>query len=472
VTDTKPVHASPSIARRLFIGAVVWSLAALIGGALALGAVYRAQTLRNLEETLEATLVELSRALTSVEVERDGVVVPDGRVATIDERLPADPRFAVQLSGWYWGVVALEPDGTKGREIRSASLWDGGAPVDERLFDAVIASPGTLLVGNAVGPADEPVRVAMRALRYENRATPLVLVAAADRSAADEQAGRFFWLLVGAMVVLAGGVLAAMAAQLHYGLAPLRRIARDVTQVREGTRQALDVDYPIEVQPLTEELNKLLEHNRKVVDRARTHVGNLAHALKTPIAVLMNEAKGKSPLEQLVRRQAEAMSGHVQHYLKRAQAAARAEVLGARCEVEPVVADLSRLLVRLFRDKGVNISTDVPGRTMFRGERQDLEEMLGNLMENACKWSASRVAVSARVEGAALVIRVEDDGPGLSEAEGATALKRGGRLDEAAPGTGLGLSIVTELVEMHHGALSLTRSALGGLCAEMRFAAA
>lgn len=460
-----------SIARRLFIGAVVWALVSLLTGSLLIGALYRAQLIRMLDAELDATLVELTRALDSVEVERDGELIRDGRVVTVDSLLPRDQRYAIQLSGRYWAVLAVTPDGEPdpARTATSPSVWDGAPPLDRRLLPAALANTGTSYFGRATGPADEPLRVAMRAVRFENRSTPVLLVAAADQSQARAQARQFLYLFIGAMTLLAGGLLVAMWAQLRYGLAPLQRVRGDVIAVREGRRDRLATDYPVEVQPLTDELNKLLDHNREVVSRAQTHVGNLAHALKTPIAVLMNEARGTSPLEQLVRRQAEAMSGNVQHYLKRAQAAARAEVLGARCEVEPVIADLSRLLMRLFADKGIDISTEAEAGTMFRGERQDLEELMGNLMENACKWARRRVDVSARREADMLVLRIEDDGPGLTPVQREVALKRGGRLDEHAPGTGLGLSIVSELVELHRGTLELGESRLGGLKVEMRF---
>ena len=460
-----------SIARRLFIGAVIWSVVALTSVALVLGAIYRAQLVERLDSELDSTLIQLTRALDSVEVETGGEVIRDGRVSTVDSLFPSDPRFNIQLSGWYWAVVAVEADGTLGADVRPESLWDGEVPLDRTLLPTALTRTGITFYGESVGPADEPVRVAMKAIRFENRAEPVLLVAARDITATDSSADRFQLLLIVAMSVLAGGILLAMWLQVRFGLAPLREISAHLGAIREGRRDKLDEDYPTEVQPLTSEINKLLDHNREIVSRAQTHVGNLAHALKTPIAVLMNEAKGSSQLADVVRRQAEAMSSNVQHYLKRAQAAARAEVLGARCDIAPVFSDLSRLLTRLYKDKGVVISTDVADGAVFRGERQDLEEIMGNLMENACKWARSKVRASAVVTEGQLVIAVEDDGPGLTPEERKVALKRGGRLDEMTPGTGLGLSIVAELVEMHSGQFALKDSPEGGLRAEMTFRA-
>ncbi|MEM7766433.1 MAG: ATP-binding protein [Pseudomonadota bacterium] len=259
-----------------------------------------------------------------------------------------------------------------------------------------------------------------------------------------------------------------MAVQVRVVLAPLGRVQKDVSDVREGRRTRLDDDYPAEVRPLSEELNKLLDHNREVVERARTHVGNLAHALKTPLAVLRNEADGQSALDDVVRRQTEAMRANVEHYLSRAQAAARAQAIGARTEIKPVLDGLVRLLNRLFADQEIEVGAAVEPGMAFRGEAQDLEEMLGNLMENGCKWARSRVAVSV-VEGSdgQVHIHVDDDGPGLSPDERAAALQRGVRLDETAPGTGLGLSIVKDLAELYSGSLSLSDAPLGGLRATL-----
>ncbi|MEO0982682.1 MAG: sensor histidine kinase [Pseudomonadota bacterium] len=450
-----------SLTRRLFIGAAVWSLAVLAGGAFALSAVYRAQTLAVLDDELQDTLIQLARALE---------VGPNGAISAKPEELPNDPDYATQLAGKYWAIVGLTPSGGfEPEDIRPPSLWDEPPPVPQGMAVSLMAAPGVAQYGEVVGPGvDETLRVAAQTIIVENRDQPVLLVAANDRGALDQSANRFLLLLVIALGLLAAGLLAAMWGSLRLALRPLRAIEADVADVREGRKTKLSDDYPSEVRPLSEELNKLLDHNRSVVERAQTHVGNLAHALKTPIAVLMNEANGDAPLDDVVRRQARAMNENVQHYLKRAQAAARAEAIGARADVGPVLDDLTRLLNRLFQDKGVDISTRGGAGAVFRGERQDLEEMLGNLMENACKWAAGRVEVSVAEEPGWIVIDIDDDGPGLSAEERETATKRGVRLDETEPGTGLGLSIVTELAEMHSGTFELSDSPLGGLRARLR----
>ena len=219
----------------------------------------------------------------------------------------------------------------------------------------------------------------------------------------------------------------------------------------------------------------LLDHNAEVVDRARTHVGNLAHALKTPLAVLTNEATGREgPLAESVKAQLAIMQQQVDHHLSRARMAARAGVLGARTSVMPVLEGLARTLEKIYRERGVSIVLDGPPAIAFRGERQDLEEMVGNLVDNACKWAQSRVAVEVSSErpdpkdDRRLVrIVVDDDGPGLSPQQREQVARRGSRLDQTKPGSGLGLSIVVELAALYGGGLTLGTAPIGGLRAEL-----
>ncbi len=456
---------SVSLARRITIAAAIWGLFVLIGGAVALSAVYRAQTLALLERDLQETLVTLSRELI-----REDAFLTDGRITNTDrDFFPSDVRFQTQYSGQYWAVVGINPDGSIAGDFRSKSLWDEDVPITLGLIARAVEAPGITQFGNYAGPAEQRSRVAAQAILIENRSTPLILVAASDRSPNDASATQFRNLLLGTMIALFGGVFAAMLLGIRYSLNPLARLQADIVRVREGETQKLGGDYPAEVRPLTEELNKLIEHNRDVVERARTHVGNLAHALKTPLAVLKNEASGPTQLDDVVRRQADAMQTNVEHYLKRARMAARAETIGARTEVRAVIEGLARLLNRLFDAKGIEVTVAGSGTAIFRGEKQDFEEMIGNLMENACKWAATEVVVTVTDTPQVLTIDVEDDGNGLSEEERAAAMKRGVRLDETTPGTGLGLSIVKELAELHKGELELGVAASGGLRARLRF---
>ncbi len=449
-----------SLAQRLLIGALIWSIAVVIGGVVALSAAYRAQSLSLLEQELESTLVTISRA---IDVDPGGGLVQDA------DKLPKDPRYDIPLSGRYWAVVSLDPSGQPGEDIRPRSVWDGNLPLPATMIREAVAMPGDIIGGNAEGPAGEPVRVAVQSVILPASDRPVLLVAAFDRTQTDEGANRLRNILLVAMLALAAGTLLALVFGLRYALRPLERIQLDINAVREGRRAVLSEDYPVEVRPLTEALNRLLEHNRAVVSRARTHVGNLAHALKTPLAVLRNEAGGESQLDDVVRRQTEAMRANVEHYLQRAQAAARAEVLGARAPVSPTLDGLARMMNRLYGHEGKSVEIDSEADLVARAEVQDLEEMLGNLIDNACKWARREVHIVAHaVDEDSLIITIDDDGPGLSPAQREPAMKRGVRLDETAPGTGLGLSIVADLADMNGGALELGTSAPGGLSARLR----
>jgi signal transduction histidine kinase len=228
-----------------------------------------------------------------------------------------------------------------------------------------------------------------------------------------------------------------MALFVRMGLAPLEQISKALTAIREGRSDRLEGRYPSEIQPLADELNELVKHNAEVVARARTHVGNLAHFLKTPLSVLANEAKGVSgALADAVNKQVGVMRRQVDHYLARARTVASAAVIGARCEVAPVVADLKRALTRIYDAQGIELEAECPEGLVFRGDRADLEEMLGNLLDNACKWAEGRVSITAMSASRPGRIRivVADDGPGLSEEQKRRVLERGERMDESKPG--------------------------------------
>jgi signal transduction histidine kinase len=257
---------------------------------------------------------------------------------------------------------------------------------------------------------------------------------------------------------------------MRWGLRPLRRVREDLHKIREGEIQHLEGYYPSEIEPLVQDLNALIDSNREIIERARTHVGNLAHALKTPIAVLQNETRSDGgALAAKVGEQIAIMRDQVEHHLNRARMAAQTNVIGAVTPVAPVVDGLARVMRKVHQERAIQIETRVAPELRFRGERNDLEEMVGNLFDNACKWAKSRVRVSAgRGDGGRrLAISFEDDGPGLPPERREAALSRGGRLDESKPGSGLGLSIVNELARVYGGRLELESSELGGLKARL-----
>jgi signal transduction histidine kinase len=441
-----------SLARRLILLAAVWSVAVLIGTGVALSAFFHQAALSRFDQGLTDT-VDALYAGSSVG-DRGEVVAP----------ALTDARALRVYSGKYWEIGAPAPDGRLRDPVRSRSLWDAELRIPPEAVQQLRSQPGEAVPFDTSGPTGEPLRAVALSAQLSGRAEPVVFVAAEDRTPVDRDVRRFILTTAAALALLAFGLVAAVFVQVRIGLAPVFAMGREVAQVRQGKAQRLSTSYPRELSPLAGELNALLDHNQEVVERQRTHVGNLAHALKTPVSVMLAEAERQpGGLADVVQRQAEAMRDHVEHHLRRARAAARSPGLGQRTEVAPVLDELARALGRISADR--QIDWDAPDDLFFAGERQDLQEMAGNLMENACKWSRRRVVATAEpaADPRRLRLVVEDDGPGLPPERRAEVLKRGARLDESAPGSGLGLSIVDELARAYGGVIELSESRLGGL---------
>ncbi len=250
---------------------------------------------------------------------------------------------------------------------------------------------------------------------------------------------------------------------------------QNLAEIRSGEAEQLEGELPEEIRPLQQELNALIQSNREIVDRARTHVGNLAHALKTPLSVISNEARAhEGPLSSKVIEQAQIMRTQITHHLDRARVAARSSVIGDTTDVDGVLQALKRTVDRLYEERGLDVEVASISGLKFQGEKQDFEEMVGNLLDNACKWARSRVRAEARPgKGAArFTVIVDDDGPGLTEAELAKGVRRGQRLDETKPGSGLGLSIVADLAHLYKGRFELEPSPEGGLRARLELPSA
>jgi signal transduction histidine kinase len=276
--------------------------------------------------------------------------------------------------------------------------------------------------------------------------------------------------------VIAVACMAAGFALVRRALVPFDRIRRRLSQVRDGTERQLSGAYPSEVQPLVDDLNALLEHRERAVARAVSKAGDLAHGLKTPLAVLAQEAErteaaGHHDLAATMSQQVERMRRQIDYHLAHARAAASGATPGARCSIVASVEGLSRTLLRIHESRGIAIDVNIAGDHSVRGQREDLDEMLGNLLDNACKWAKSRVAIDASSSGAAVVITVDDDGPGLEASMRDIVLQRGVRADEAAPGSGLGLAIVRDLAELYGGSISLGAAPMGGLRATLQLPA-
>jgi signal transduction histidine kinase len=430
-----------SLRLRLIAAAAFWCVAGLAGGGYALSEVFSDYVGRNVDARLTVLL--------------DGLIAGSGAGEAVPAvlRPPADPRFAAPYGGLYWQV-----DGPGGPVERSRSLWDhtlsGGA--------------GLPLLREAEGPNGQWLRIAARDIALPGLDGRVLFQVAVDKAEAEAEIASFNRLLIWTLAALGIGLVGAVVLQVRVGLRPLEAMGGALARIRAGGAERLEGDFPVEVKPLADELNGLLEHNRRMVERARREAGDLAHALKTPLSVLANEAgRTPGPLADQVTRQVAAMRGQVDHHLARARAAAAAGTLGARSDVAPVAEGLLRVMRRLYEERGIVFESAVDAGLAFAGERQDLEEMLGNLLDNAGKWAAGRVVLRAAAASGRLVISVADDGPGLDAAAREAALQRGRRLDETVPGAGLGLSIAADLAELYAGELDLAASDAGGLDARL-----
>jgi signal transduction histidine kinase len=450
-----------SLALRLFFSATTWTVVILVVTGVVLSSIYRAAVERAFDRRLGVYL----RTLVA------DVATPEENAGKFPQSI-GEPLFDLPLSGWYWQVTRLDAPTPDVRSSRS--LWDGTLP---HLADLGTSStPGAARQGYAEGPEGQQLRIVERSIDLGEEGRFLVAVAG-DAAEIDEETHAFDGALVITFGVLGVVLLLTTTFQVRFGLAPLKRISEGLAAIRSGAAERLEGAFPVEIAPLARETNALLDANREIVTRARTHVGNLAHALKTPLSVMMNEAaaaQGGDPLALKVQEQTEIMRDQVTRHLERARLAARVAVIGTVTDVGPVVIALARTMEKIHHHRGVAIDIDAPEGARFRGEQQDLEEMVGNLVDNACKWAQSRVSVEVFSERPVpaddrrvVRILVDDDGPGLSPQQREQVARRGRRLDETKPGSGLGLSIVMELASLYGGGLTLSTAPIGGLRAEL-----
>jgi signal transduction histidine kinase len=449
-----------SLALRLFFSATTWTVLILVVTGIVLSSIYRAAVERAFDRRLSVYL----RTLVS------DVATPEENAGKFPQSV-GEPLFDLPLSGWYWQVTRLDAPTPDVRSSRS--LWDGTLP---HLADlGPTTASGGARQGYAEGPEGQQLRIIERTIDLGEEGRYLVAVAG-DAAEIDDETHSFDGWLVATFGVLAIVLLLITTFQVRFGLAPLKRISEGLAAIRSGAAERLEGAFPVEIAPLARETNALLDANREIVTRARTHVGNLAHALKTPISVMLNEATahGGDPFALKVQEQTEIMRDQVTRHLERARLAARVVVIGTVTDVRMVVTALARTMEKIHTRRGIAIDIDAPEGVRFRGERQDLEEMVGNLVDNACKWAQSRVAVEVFLEKPdpaddrrMVHILVDDDGPGLSPQQREQVARRGRRLDETKPGSGLGLSIVLELASLYGGGLALGTAPIGGLRAEL-----
>lgn len=440
-----------SLKLRLVGLALVWTAVAILIAGLFISALLRQFVERNADAQLQATMIAV---MSGTEFDEQGNVVIANSVV--------DPRFDRPLSGWYWQV-----NDENGVLSRSRSLWD------VELGVAVAEPDGTITTRTEAGPNGAIIRKQERDFTAPGGTRRLRVVVAMPADLIEDEVATIVQPLVLSLALLAVGIAIAIGLQVHFGLQPLAKLGRDLAAVRRGDEERLPDQPYVEIAPVASEINALLAHNKTVIDRARTHVGNLAHGLKTPLSVLSNRLQTTNDTDDGALLDAtEQMNRLIGHHLRRARSAASHGVLGARVSVGEAVSDLLPVFRGIHADRRLSLEVDVQGRPSFAGERQDLDEMLGNLIDNACKWASKSVLVTAKTgDGGRITISIRDDGPGLAEEALQAATSRGVRFDESKPGSGLGLSIVDDLARLYGGTLTLERAAGSGLLATLELPA-
>ncbi len=446
-----------SLAFRLFLASAGWSVVLLLIGALVLSNLYRDKVQNSFEKTLTLYLENL---IAKADWQDDGTI--------FDVSPMTDPRFDTILSGWYWQITELDSEEEVQFASRSLSMDTLAGPVQD--YEA--HESGTAV---QAGPKGENLQLIWNVLRLGDAETRYLFMVAGNLGDIEQETGSFRRSVISALSILGLALMITTFFQVRYGLQPLRNLVEQIASIRAGRTSSLDGNFPAEVEPLAAELNKLISSNTSIIERARTHVGNLAHALKTPLSIISNEgrqldnAAGGKIVEQ-----ADLMLIQITHHLDRARVAGQANVIGAITDVLPVAEAIKRTMERLHFDKSIAMTLSCPKTARFAGEKQDLEEILGNLVENACKWANSRVEIAIEIMPATdsskieyLHIVVDDDGAGLSAVERNEMLHRGTRFDETKPGSGLGLSIVAELINLYKGNLVLASAPMGGLRVEL-----
>ncbi|ESY69704.1 MAG: ATP-binding protein [Mesorhizobium sp.] len=460
----KPIARTPlslrlwprSLTFRVIAFSTVWAILTLVVIFTLITTLYRQASERGFDSLLSAHLFNL---IGSIGISDTGALTgaPD----------LGDLRFSEPNSGWYWSVEPAS-EGVHG-DLHSSSMTRAipSPSVAEVPFNASFQRSYS-----AEGIDGEQLEVfeSEFVLDAKNRAARFRVMG--NQSELEQEIGTFQRRLLTYLGLFGIGMIAINAIAILLGLQPLRRVRNALAMVREGTAQRLDGRFPAEIEPLANETNALIENNKRIVERSRTQVGNLAHSLKTPLAVLLNEGRALGGAKgQLIAEQAASMQKQVDHYLQRARVAAQRDSVVYRTPVAPLVQRMVRVLQKL--NPQTSLSLTLPAsEIVFAGEREDLEELLGNLLENAMKWARSAVSVSVvplvGKDDHLFEISIDDDGPGIPEDRARDALKRGRRLDETKPGTGLGLAIVADLVNEYGGVLALERSGMGGLKAVVR----
>jgi signal transduction histidine kinase len=447
-----------SLARRMGLIAAGWIFVLLLGGGIALERTLTRQVESNFDEQLDYILTAM---IASAEIDASSEVY--------FYRTLGDQRFLEPGSGLYWQISGGNYEPWPSRSLWDRTLTLQGVTAKGEDFDSEVH------FYNSAQFAGEPLRIAERTVILPGSETRWTFAVASATEQMDAQIGRVRLILIWSFAVLGLGLLVMALLQIRYGLSPLRRVRAAMQNLRTTGAGRITEPLPLEVQPLVEELNALIEHSEKQAEEARRHAGNLAHALKTPLTVLTNAATARAPdLGETVMRETRTMQRHVDHHLARARAVGRRAVGHARTNVRDSAEAVRRAVERLYPQGRLDIAGSRSAEVAI--ERQDLDELLGNLIENAAKYGGGSVFMTIDPEDAGAegrdgqcLIWIEDDGPGIPEAERIRIFDRGARLDTGKPGTGLGLAIVRDVAEIYGGSVTLSASEdLGGLLVELR----
>jgi len=440
-------HRTGSLTRRMIGVAAIWIVALLLIGGFALDRVLS----RTIVDSFDSQLVTILNGMLSA-----AEIGPQGEVRF--SRPPADQRFIDPYSGLYFQISGRGAD-----TFASRSLWDRRLRVNSSHVDL----KPHLYDSNEFGKGDA-LRIVEQDAILPGSPIRWKFQVAESRTAINNQIHQLRSTLFWSFTALGVGLIILVALQTLYGLWPLRRVRREVAEIRSGEETRVGHDFPSEIRPLTEEINQLLAHSEEQAEEARRHAGNLAHALKTPLTVITNAATARAPdLADTVCREALVMRRQVDHHLARARAIGRRAAAQARTRVWESLEAVQRAVDRLYEGVTIDIAGD--HHAQVRVERQDLDEMLGNLVENAAKYGGGRVFVTVQPNGPMVDTLIEDDGPGIPKDLRGELFTRGARLDTTGkPGTGLGLAIVRDVAEIYGGRVSLEESEdLGGLLARL-----
>ncbi len=439
-----------SLTFRLSMTSTIWVAGALLGAGFLLVFLFREHIERRFDSQLRDHIEELVST---------SEITPEGKLKLTS--IPTDPRFNRPLSGWYWQIL------DKGEPaVFSKSLWIGKlpTPVD-------ITKPGAHIT-IITGPADEQLRTMSEAITLPEAKRAFIFTVAGPVDDIEHDVALFTRQLAMTLGALALALVAAILLQVRFGLRPLAALRRDVADIRSGTRHRMQDNVPSEVTPVVDEINALLDHNETMLEKARAQAANLAHALKNPLTVMRNEAADiAGERGRIIKDQSDIIGRNIERHLVRARAAGMQQSRDVKTPVSRVAEDLKFSMQLLYKERDIDIELLDMQSIIFHGDPHDLEEMLGNLVDNACKWAKTRVLISAARSGERLTISIEDDGPGISGEHISEITRRGKRLDETVAGSGLGLDIVLDIAELYEGGLTLSRSELGGLRADLELPA-